>query len=414
MIQFVPATRESVYARIALHGPGGSGKTFLGLLILHALCERVAVIDTERGRSRKYVGINGWQFDILEPHVFSPESLIEALAVAADTGHDGMMIDSGSHYWSGTGGMLERVDQAAISSGRGRDTFGAGWKEMSPIEKKMFDAVLAYPGHLVMTLRVKTDYLIEDVEKDGRTTKKIVKMGLRPDQRREFDYEFDLVGALDARDNTLTVMKSDIITIPQGSIIPKPGLDFADTIGDFCAQGAKATGPLVYRARALEPDITFDGLKELRDEVLSRGLGNAAVVDEHGRPTVLDELLTARARELTPRQQARTTRPAANPRSEKPKPEGAKAASEDELRKAVDYILNSKDLEAAEERRARAESTASANVEIDKLMTADDIEILGIKPDESVTLAQLADKNVTYWRNHKHGPRDTPDEETAA
>lgn len=298
MISFVPATRESVYFRGCAHGPGGAGKTYTGLLAMHVLCkgERFAVIDTERGRSRKYVGVNGWQFDIWEPHTFSPASLTEALGIAAGAGLPGVVIDSGSLFWNGAEGMTEQVDKFASSSGR-NDKFG-GWKEMAPIERRMWDAVLTYPGHIWMTLRVTSHYVVEERQRGDRTVATPRKVGLKPVQREGFDYEFDLVGAMD-QDNGLLVTKSDILTIPQGTFIDKPGVEFAEAIGQFCAEGVETTGVMTYRSLGLAPNATVDGLKDLHGEVSRAGLVNAPVTDEFGKPTVLGDLLRQRAVALT-------------------------------------------------------------------------------------------------------------------
>lgn len=395
---FAPATRESVYAKIAIHGPGGSGKTFTGLTILHRLCKKIAVIDTERGRSKKYVGVNGWQFDIAEPQEFAPESLVAGLAEAAEAGYDGLMIDSGSHFWSGRGGMLERVDAAAASGGR-NDTFGSGWKAMSPVERRMFDAVLSYPGHLVMCLRVKTEYVIEEVERNGRVRKEPVKVGLRPDQRREFDYEFDLVLGMD-RTNTATVMKTDIVTVPMDSVIPKPGPDFADTIADFLVFGDQATSPLVYRDRALLIP-TLDELATLREEVFGSGLGHAAVMDGDRNPTTLDELLTARARQLKPQAPAR--QPTTDKSKRKPP-----ADPQEALRQAVDYVLHAKDADDAAQRLQWAANSAKAGEDVQAALTTDDRDALGIAEGQGFTLLGLAEKAIAYSERHTTGPRVPP------
>ncbi len=126
-IQFTPATKKASKARIALCGPSGSGKTYTGLALATALSDRVAVIDTERGSASKYVGLNGWQFDTVAPDKFSPLSLVETLGVAAGAGYPAVLIDSLSHYWEGTDGMLEQVDKRS-----GSNKFTSGWKVVRP------------------------------------------------------------------------------------------------------------------------------------------------------------------------------------------------------------------------------------------------------------------------------------------
>lgn len=299
-IEFVPATRDAVYSRTCVYGPGGSGKTLTGLMALHTLCngERFAVIDTERGRAKKYVGANpwklNWQFDSFTPHSFDPATLTEALGVAAGKGYPGIMIDSGSQYWNGVDGMQEQVDKRTAAAGR-KDSYSSGWKDMAPIERRMWDAIMNYPGHVWMTLRVKTAYVVEEKERNGRTISVPRKVGLKPVQRDGFEYEFDLVIEAD-QDNTFTVTKSDILLIPQGTVIPKPGPEFAENLGDFCSEGIMATGPMAYRSQALDKNATREDLLDLLETVKRAGLVNAPVTDEFNQPTVLGDLVIARGR----------------------------------------------------------------------------------------------------------------------
>lgn len=304
VIQFVPATREAVYSRICFHGPGGAGKTFTSLAAMHTLCNgsKFAVIDTERGRSKKYVGVNGWQFDILEPHSFAPDSLTEALGVAAGAGYPGIIIDSGSQYWNGVDGMQEQVDRRTAAAGR-KDSYGSGWRDMAPIERRMWDAIMSYPGHVVMTLRVKSAYVVDEKERNGRVVSTPRKVGLKPVQRDGFEYEFDLVMECD-QDNEFTVTKSDILIVPQGTSVARPGPEFFDTIKQFCAEGVETTSSTAYRSRALDPKATREALRELLDEVDRAGLKHAPVVDELDRPTVLGDLILSRGRALKAAEEA--------------------------------------------------------------------------------------------------------------
>lgn len=289
-IQFVAATRAASNARIALDGPSGSGKTYTALTLATRLSDKVAVIDTERGRASLYVGVNGWHFDTLSPQAFSPQSLTESLAVAGGNGYGCVVVDSFSHYWMGVDGMLEQADKRAKNG----NSF-SGWKEARPDERRMLDALASYPGHVIVTLRVKTEYVIEENERGKKVPRKV---GMKPEQREGIEYEFDVVGDLDL-DNTLTISKTRIPML-HGQVIAKPGPEVAETIADWLADGEDVPGPLAYRAEALDPDATFDGLKVLFEKVTGLGLRGAPVLDEHGAPTVLGDLIMARGRELAP------------------------------------------------------------------------------------------------------------------
>ncbi|MBF9523080.1 hypothetical protein BKG71_03665 [Mycobacteroides chelonae] len=279
---FKPATREASYARIALTGASGAGKTYTGLTLAHGLGKQVGVVDTERGSASKYVGLNGWQFDTMQPESFAPSSLVEILGVAAGAGYDCVLIDSLSHYWMGVDGMLEQADRRAVNG----NTF-SGWKAARPEERRMFDALLAYPGHVIATMRSKTEWVIEENDKGKKAPRKV---GLKPEQRDGVEYEMDLVGDLD-QDNTLTVIKSRIHTLAK-AVIPLPGEDLANIISEWLSVGEKIPTASEYRQRALAMD-SLDDLKTLYDEVVGNRLAAAPAVDADGNPTLLGDLIKA-------------------------------------------------------------------------------------------------------------------------
>ncbi|AHI61359.1 AAA-ATPase [Mycobacterium phage Lizziana] len=286
-LSFKPATREASYARIALSGPSGSGKTYTALALGTALADKVAVIDTERGSASKYVGLNGWQFDTVQPDSFSPLSLVELLGLAAGGEYGCVIVDSLSHYWMGVDGMLEQADRHAV---RG-NTF-AGWKEVRPDERRMIDALVSYPGHIIVTMRSKTEYVIEENERGKKTPRKV---GMKPEQRDGIEYEFDVVGDLD-HDNTLTVVKSRIHTLAK-AVVPMPGEEFAHQIRDWLSDGARVPTVAEYRKQALAAE-TREELKALYDEVSGHKLTVAPTIDRDGNSTVLGDLITDLAREM--------------------------------------------------------------------------------------------------------------------
>ncbi|MFI7448165.1 ATP-binding protein [Nonomuraea sp. NPDC049714] len=287
---FEPATKDEAKARVALTGPTGSGKTYTALTIATVLGEKVAVIDTERGSASKYA--DEFSFNRLNLQSFEPATLCQVLAVAASQGHDVAVIDSLTHFWSGTGGMLEQVDSAA-KRGYGGNSFG-GWKEARPQERQMIDALVSYPGHVIVTMRSKTDYVIEE---DQRGRKVPRKVGLKPEQREGIEYEFDIVGDLD-HENTLVISKSRARTIA-GRVVPKPGAEFAQEIAAWLGDGKPSPDALHFRDLLLDQYATLDDVAAAGGEIRKRGLFGAQVIDEHGDATQLGELARRRWMELS-------------------------------------------------------------------------------------------------------------------
>ncbi len=183
---FQKATKKQAKGRLALVGPSGSGKTYTALRVAKALGERVAVIDSERGSASKYA--DKFDFDVCELDSFSPEAYIKAIGDAEDAGYDVLIIDSLSHAWQGTGGALEMVDNATKRA-NSNNAFTSGWREVTPIHNRMIDAIMNCACHVIVTMRVKTEYVLED--KGGKKIPR--KIGLAPIQRQGMEYEFDVL-----------------------------------------------------------------------------------------------------------------------------------------------------------------------------------------------------------------------------
>ncbi|MFD7867984.1 AAA family ATPase [Streptomyces sp. NPDC059783] len=287
--QFTQATKEQSKARVALDGPSGSGKTYTALTIASALGARVALIDTERGSARKYA--NEFAFDVLELAYFSPDDLVEALAAAGAAGYDVVIVDSLSHFWSGSGGMLEQVDHAA-KKGFGGNSFG-GWKEARPMERRMVDALVSYPGHVIVTMRAKTDYVLETNDRGKQVPRKV---GMKPEQREGLEYEFDIVGSMDW-ENTLIVTKSRARELT-GAVVRQPGIEFGQQIRAWLEDGTAVEPIEDLISEALRPDATFEDLGALMKKVRARRLEGAPLLDPAGTPTTLGAHIQERGKVL--------------------------------------------------------------------------------------------------------------------
>lgn len=231
---FHPATKSRARSRIALVGPSGSGKTYSALAIAAGLGKRVAVIDTERGSASKYAGLPGMPaFDVLELDTFAPETYVAAIAAAGGAGYDVLVIDSLSHAWMGKDGALEQVDRAAKRSQSGNSF--AAWRDITPKHNALVDAMLACPCHLIVTMRAKTEYVMETNSRGKQEPRKI---GLAPIQRDGMEYEFDVVGDI-TLDHELIISKTRHPAF-DGRVIKLPGRDFGVAIGEWLSDGTPA------------------------------------------------------------------------------------------------------------------------------------------------------------------------------
>ncbi len=237
MSRFQKATRKKARARVALVGPSGSGKTYTALVLARGLVGpegRIAVIDTERGSASKYAGTVA-DFDALDMEKHDPREYVDAIRDAAREGYEALVIDSLSHAWNGRGGALELVDQA---SARTRGNSFAAWRDVTPLHNALIDAILAYPGHVIATMRAKTEYVLEE---DARGKKTPRKIGLAPVQRDGMEYEFDVVADID-HEHRFIVTKSRCPELAD-AVIAKPGADVADALRAWLDDGDTPARP---------------------------------------------------------------------------------------------------------------------------------------------------------------------------
>lgn len=255
---FHKAVRKKVYLKGALMGATHSGKTLGALLLARGLAGddgRIAVLDTEHGRASHYAdnvskGVD-FEFDAqdLEPP-FSAERYIAAIGEAREAGYDVLIIDSLSHAWMGEGGLLDFVDRV-----KGANAFTNGWDKASPIQRRFIDAILRSPMHIICTMRSQMAY--ELVEND-RGKKEPKKIGLKPIQRADVEYEFAFVLDVQRESHVALVTK--------------------DVTGAFPEDGVRIT---VDHGRALREwmegaagDLPVDPAQLLRDELADCATGD--------------------------------------------------------------------------------------------------------------------------------------------
>lgn len=207
MSEFEPqlAKREKQKALIGITGPSGSGKTVGALLLAYGmmkeaypnlseeeLWKKIGIADTEHRRSKTYEGqVFGdvkisqfWHIDFKPPYTtVRYEQAIDALK---RTGCEVIVIDSLSHHWQGEGGVVEQHGQMKGNSFQ-------NWGKLAPESTRLVKALTLSNVHMITTLRVKTDYAM--VQEDGKT--KPVKVGLKPMQKDDMEFEFDTVFHVD-------------------------------------------------------------------------------------------------------------------------------------------------------------------------------------------------------------------------
>lgn len=233
-VMFVPATKLESRLRLGLCGTSGSGKTYTALAIATALGGKVAVVDTEHGSAAKYS--DTFTFDVLNLTSFEAEKFTAAIRAAESAGYTSIVLDSLSHAWMGTGGTLDQVEEAKR---RNPNSFTA-WRDPSKQHTDLIESILHSRLHAIATMRSKTEYVIEE---DARTGKKVPKkVGMAPVQRDGMEYEFDVVGDMQA--GVLVISKTRCPALADKSF-HHPGAEFAGVLTQWLtgAPAAAPTGP---------------------------------------------------------------------------------------------------------------------------------------------------------------------------
>lgn len=224
---FKKASKAQAKLRAAIFGPSGAGKTYTSLRVATGLASggTVAVIDTERGSASKYA--DRFEFDVLELEDQTIDGYCAAIRLAAQAGYAVLVIDSLSHGWQT---LLEEVEKLAKAKYRG-NTWSA-WSEGTPLQRRLVQAILTFPGHVLATMRSKTEWTTVD---DGRGKKSPQRVGLAPEQGKGVEYEFDLLVEI-STEHIANVIK-DRTGKFQDKLLEKPGEDFGRELARWLSDG---------------------------------------------------------------------------------------------------------------------------------------------------------------------------------
>lgn len=183
------ASKKKIKLRATITGFAGSGKTWSALELASGLGERILLIDTERRSAELYA--NHFNFDHLplDPP-YSPERYIEAVQIGENGDYDVVIVDSLSHAWIGSGGILDIKTKVAQASSS-KNEFLA-WGQVTPQHNRLIDMIFNRnsPVHLIATMRSKMDY---EISKDDRGRTVITRIGTVAVQRENLAFEFDLI-----------------------------------------------------------------------------------------------------------------------------------------------------------------------------------------------------------------------------
>jgi len=185
------AERKQVKIKIGVQGPSGSGKTYSSLLIAKGLSDnwnKICVIDTEKAKMEVII------------------------------------LDSISHEWDGSGGVLD------IHGSMAGNSF-TNWNKITPRHNAFVQKILQSKCHIIATVRSKQDYVL--VEKNGKHVPE--KVGLKGITREGMDYEFTVVLDLDI--NHHVSVSKDRTGLFTGKPTFKATVGTGRIIKDWCLSG---------------------------------------------------------------------------------------------------------------------------------------------------------------------------------
>jgi len=248
---FTPATKEQAKLRLAIFGPSGSGKTYTSLRLATGLGGKVAFIDTERGSASKYA--DRFTFDVLELEDKDITTYCTAIAAAEGAGYGVLIIDSLTHAWHD---LLDEIEKLARAKYKG-NTWSA-WSEGTPKQRQLVDAILSYNGHIIATMRTKTEWT---TTQDSKGKSRPIRVGLAPEQGKGIEYEFDLLMELTV-DHIGSVIK-DRTGRYQDEVIAEPGEELGEELAAWLSDGELPPRPEPGIMNVEMPSI--DGWNALRD-----------------------------------------------------------------------------------------------------------------------------------------------------
>lgn len=281
---FVKAVRKQAKLRLALTGPSGSGKTYGALKIAQGIGGRIAVIDTEKGSASLYSHLVDFDVMELDPP-YTPEAFTKAMKEAESAGYDVLILDSITHEWSGVGGCLELVDEIARARYKGNSW--SAWNDVTPRHRAFIDSIQRSPIHIIATMRSKTE--TAQTEENGR--KRVVKLGMKSEQRDGFEYEMTLVldivhdghYAIASKDRTGLFADRDPQVISEQTGVALR--DWLESGAEVKKPEGMSTSELTDWQAAMEGCTTLDELKDI--------YGNAVISARNCNDKLSYDALTA-------------------------------------------------------------------------------------------------------------------------
>ena len=196
---------------------------------------KIAVIDTENMSADLYSDLGPYQTIHFEPP-HTPERYIEALNLCMSNGIEVVVIDSTSHEWDN---LLDYHSSLVGNS-------FTNWAKVNPRHDAFVSAILHADVHIICTMRSKQEYVLS--EKNGKQVPE--KVGMKPIQRENLEYEFTIAFELDMSLKAKVLKDRTCLFVGKYEFVPT--VDTGKRLKEWCNQGAEA-----------QPIVTYEGMIQL-------------------------------------------------------------------------------------------------------------------------------------------------------
>ncbi|MEE9546175.1 MAG: AAA family ATPase [Hyphomicrobium sp.] len=196
-----PARRSEAKPLVGLYAASGKGKTMSALLLARGFVGpsgKIVMIETESGRGEVYADspeVPGGYDVIPLRDDFSPKIYGEAITLAEEGGANVLIIDSASHEWEGTGGVL---DMASVNQAKGKKGMIV-WQQPKMDHAKHFMIRLMQTPIDMVIVCMRAKYPMEQGY-DDRGKKTLVRSTeLSPKQSEDLLFEMMIHGWVDEK-----------------------------------------------------------------------------------------------------------------------------------------------------------------------------------------------------------------------
>lgn len=256
------AEREKLKFSAMYMGATGSGKTVGALITAKGLVKamfpelddtstdfwsKIGIVDTEHNRSKIYADTTiGEEYIGKFLHIefqppFDVEGYIGATKALKEAGAKVVIIDSLTHAWDSTGGLLELHQDMGGQF--------ATWKKINPIIKRLYAAFTADPDlHIITTVRSKMKYEATTTE-TGKMG--VSKIGLKPIMRDDFEYEVLTAIHFD-EEHKATVVKDNTGIFHSGVYM---SASYGQELYDFLSKGVDINSQRIEKAKKVIAEI---------------------------------------------------------------------------------------------------------------------------------------------------------------